>query len=298
MKLRKTLRLTAAFSLIEISYLLLIFAILSVGTLTIVNFQENNRPRLYLGTSAKLDEVENALLAFLAENGRMPCPASLTFSPEDELFGTELYYIDSTNEILNCDISKSDGGMIRINVEGEDYIFHGALPVRTLNLADEYGWDTWNTKIEFVVQTPFVNNDETNPNATDKADQDLSTEMKHLAFSGQDPTLNPGDGDLEIEGVDGVVISEEPVYVLISHGENQSFGFTVEGEALSKPNNDLEEKNSIYNTDGHSRVYSESAGPSKIFNDSVRFKGRRDIVDECNNQLEEICKDKWSIKNQ
>lgn len=296
MKLRKTLRLTTAFSLIEMSYLLLIFAIISVGTLVLVNFEENNRPRLYLETADKLDEIENALLTFLADNGRLPCPASLTLAPDDDMFGVELYYTDDSNDIINCDIDEADGGMIRVNVDGQDYIFHGAIPVRTLHLRDDYAWDGWNTKIEFVVQTPFVNSSVTNPNAATSL-ADTSADEDHFAFRAQQPDLDASDDDLEIEDLDGDIISEEPVYFLISHGENQSFGFTVEGDALPQRDNNLEEKNSIYNTTGHSRVYSEFAGPSKLFDDAVRFKGRTEMVDECNDVLEDTCKDRWDIDN-
>ena len=129
----------AGFTLIEMTLVLAIAGIIIVaGDTLLKNYTIQSR---VAQTQYRMTAIDNALQQYLKDNGTYPCPSSLSVSPDIAGFGM-------TNP--NCALSTAgtfqltgtgSGGPVRI----------GAVPVRSLNLADEYETDAWQNRFYYAV---------------------------------------------------------------------------------------------------------------------------------------------------
>lgn len=121
------------FSMIELSIVLLIIAILAGSALTVgLNRMQNSKATL---TESRMQRIEQALASFYIQNGRLPRPANLTRS------------LDNPADIATY--GAEDGGLTGTALMG-------AVPVRTLGLGNEFMLDGWNRKITYAVDSALV----------------------------------------------------------------------------------------------------------------------------------------------
>ncbi len=144
-----------AYTLVELSIVLTILAILAAGGLTI--FSKKTEADLIKLTKDRMDAIERAILDYYQVNGYIPCPSDATQDQSSEIFGLHAdgtftptdtydttndrcYYFDactSTNSTMMCDA--------------------GIPPVKLLNLPDEYALDGWGRRFTYRVSTKFGN---------------------------------------------------------------------------------------------------------------------------------------------
>lgn len=133
-------RMQKGFSLIEMSVVLTIISVVIAGVLP--GLTSLNKSRELEITNQRMKAIEDALLAFRLVNERLPCPASVTINEGTANFGVE-----------GANPGTCTGGAPSANwtTAGADGGRGGAVPVRTLNLPDEFAYDGWGRKFTYNV---------------------------------------------------------------------------------------------------------------------------------------------------
>jgi prepilin-type N-terminal cleavage/methylation domain-containing protein len=146
---------TRGFTLIELAIVIVIIAVISgLGLMATLGTKETaNR----VGTEKKLDVIEQALTSFRATYNRLPCPASVTLPNTDTNYGKEgaaTYPTTSTAATsYNCITGTPHANFYwgaATNSVPQQYV-EGTVPVRTLNLPDEFMYDSWGRHIAYAV---------------------------------------------------------------------------------------------------------------------------------------------------
>jgi prepilin-type N-terminal cleavage/methylation domain-containing protein len=124
-----------AFSLIELTAVLALIAVLIGGGLSLGNNAIKSAERVT--TRERLNTIKNALDAYARTNGYLPCPTDRALTPRANptTFG---------REIRPC--AAAAPGLVRTS--GIDI---GGVPVRTLGLPDAYAADAWDRKFTYAV---------------------------------------------------------------------------------------------------------------------------------------------------
>jgi|TARA_R110002096_G_scaffold148727_1_gene309759 type II secretory pathway pseudopilin PulG len=163
----------SGFSLIAVALLILVLGLIAVPALQIIQVKQEKQ-RIDV-TAQKLASLKNALRVFRSRNGRLPCPAPLDASLDSATFGLEV-----TPDCTDGDYAGTfrapgrDGRMVRT----------GAVPVRTLNVADELAVDKWGHRIVYAVTEAYAA-----PGAPFEEDKGAITV---LDTNGNDVTSAPG----------------------------------------------------------------------------------------------------------
>ena len=135
----RRLSTTHGFSLIQISVLLTIGAIIMASLLPGSGAGDFNKK--IAGDVNKLDAVEAATITFMAKYGRRPCPADGSYDVNAANFGLE---------------AGTPGTCTSTNLMGPDssgagYVIAGVIPTKTLNLPDDYAFDAWGRRFTYTV---------------------------------------------------------------------------------------------------------------------------------------------------
>jgi len=122
--MKKSCRQQYGFSLIELTIVLVIVALLSSGLMFGLSAQRDAAANLEART--QLDMAKEALLGFAITNGRLPCPANPALATTSSGAGLE-----------NCALSP---------------LGHGVLPWATLGLPET---DPWGQRLTYFASTKF-----------------------------------------------------------------------------------------------------------------------------------------------
>jgi prepilin-type N-terminal cleavage/methylation domain-containing protein len=132
-------RFSSGFTLVELSIVLLIIAVIAGSAL------QSGQSRMGFAnqyqTEEKLDRIEKALAAFVAINGRLPCPADGTLAANSATLGAE-----------NCTAST----FVDIAATTLD-MYVGGIPFTALGLPRDFAYDGWDRKFTYAVESPFIN---------------------------------------------------------------------------------------------------------------------------------------------
>lgn len=135
----------AAFSLVEMSVVLAILAVILAGVMPFL--LESTKSKDSDKTVSRMDEIESAMFAFYARNNRLPCPADATLAVNTANFGVE------ANNAGTC-----TGGGIQANfADTVNGTVGGAVPTKTLNLPDDVAFDGWGRRFNYHVTTAATN---------------------------------------------------------------------------------------------------------------------------------------------
>ncbi len=186
---------TAGFTLVEAAIVLVIAGLVMTMLFnTLEIYTKNTR---LSNTREKLEAVNQQLQLFLEQNGRFPCPASLTDAFDSTTYGFET--------ASNCSTGAVTAGTFRTTGTGGRTIRMGMVPVRTLNLPDEFALDAWNNRIVYTV-TEILASD---PNDFDHTQGAISV------------VDGAGNNILPAAGIGH--------YVLVSSGREDTGGFSAGG---------------------------------------------------------------------
>ncbi len=202
---KRTLYLTHSqgFSLIELSIILTIFAIL-LTSLFNVDASGHEREKLEQ-THFMLDVAEQSLQDYFQTYGFLPCPSRLDTALDSAAFGIST---DCTTVLGTDRGDATDEYAIRV----------GGLPVKELGLAPRYSHDGWDNHITYVIIRELGYN--TPP--TDGYDAYAPAQATDY-FTLTDQSVTPN----EVHGDDAANVIG---FVLISHGADKHGAFSTSGQ--------------------------------------------------------------------
>lgn len=183
------------FSLVELSVSIAIIAMIAAAALSVALTSDFGAKETQ--TIAKLDNIEEALAAYVAINQRLPCPAD----PDDALtsgtFGSEVAQVGNL-----CDASL---------LECSGSVCRGIVPVGTLQLPNDFAFDGWGRRMFYTTASDTTFNLSTSPDC----DTTLTTPQTCLA-----KIPDPFNAITIEDGNAGGIRTTAALYVLLSAGEN------------------------------------------------------------------------------
>lgn len=96
-------------------------------------------------TDNRIEKIQETLIDYYTFNGRYPCPARFDSGLDSATFGVE---------VSNC-VLDQDGIVVNPGFT-DNTIATGFVPVRTLGLADEEGFDGWRKRIAYTISAGFT----------------------------------------------------------------------------------------------------------------------------------------------
>jgi prepilin-type N-terminal cleavage/methylation domain-containing protein len=206
----------AGFTLIEMSIVLAIVAMITVGAISMGSSMIGSAQ--LASTRGKLDAIETALSAYRLVNNRLPCPgdATLTDIPANSAtYGYEASVAGGCNAgTINANtFATLPSPLANTLLAGGSTIAEGAVPVRTLGLPDEYQFDGWGRKFAYAVWTPITA-------------KGTSTIIKagFLTYG-----ISPSCGGITVESAAHSNRSQTAIYALVSYGPDGHGGYTKSG---------------------------------------------------------------------
>jgi hypothetical protein len=289
------------FAIIELSFVILITALLIVGGTLVgkLQIEQNNS----YTTKSNLEIIHGALLRFVAQNGRLPCPASLSLPQSNANYGLERR-LDGAP--ASC-VTSPDNILSLAN--SNEVLYMGAIPFRTLGLANEVMFDGWKNKIDYVVQRSFVNNKLNTNCITTPIAEDLHNNLQYICISGQaSGSKNSATPDIEIrQYYNGPMVTNDAIYVLVSHGPNglgayrkssDDAGSNTDRNALPSHITNIPERantncapalSSCSSSAIADTIYVLTGGLNEQFDDIVEYKTRNQLIFECNYDFGNLC---------
>lgn len=176
------------FTLIELSIVLIILSVMLGGVLSVLT-QEMRRSK-QAELKIKLEAIESAMIAFRKASNRLPCPGSSTLAFENANFGAEANVPGTcTGGAVAATFNDTAGGMFSVA---------GTVPVKALNLPDDYAFDPWGGRFLYIV------------------DRRITAAAAFNTY----PITDPNIGTLTIRDEAGNNRTTRGLVAIISHGPN------------------------------------------------------------------------------
>ncbi len=224
------------FTLVETAFLIIIGSSLLAIILTRMNVYIQERK--YNATQEKLVVIDEGIKRYLEENDRLPCVASFFDTVDSEDFGVE----QNTPDDEGCPVGPLPAGVFS---SPDGRVYTGMVPVRTLNLPDEFALDGWGSRISYSV----------------------TVERSRQA------TYEGGSGRITVFGNDNVTPLESSVdYIIISSGPSDDGAYSVSGSQKNIcPPGTLEEENCNQDSTFRDALFVNIAGSAANFDDQVLY---------------------------
>jgi prepilin-type N-terminal cleavage/methylation domain-containing protein len=250
---KKFASIQKAYSLIELSIVLVIISTLVAGALTIsVDNLKNDQTRL---TKERMDRVYKILGGYIRVNKSLPCPASLT----------KVKSVDSTDYGASGNCTTVSG----VTAISTNYIL-GAVPTRTLGLPSEYAEDAFGSKIVYFVDKRFTTAATLNAapnfgqtNFSTMANNQLSATPSNLWLIQSNPSGSRQD------------VTPNAVVGMVSAGQNKLGAYNARSSSANPTSSDADEAT---NSNGLASTMISSSPASNSFDDLVFYKTMKDII--------------------
>lgn len=249
-----------AYSLIELSIVIIIISILITGALSVSIGSINNAK--IKTTNERLAEVYKGIGNFLVTYKRLPCPASLKkIKTSDSDYGVE---VGGGSDCVGAGVYESNSS---------NNLVYGMVPVRALGLPNNMAEDSFESKIIYIVDKNFTNTLGTTPNFSSPT---FAT-ANYLSVI----TIN--------EKPAGVVqvATNDAIITLISFGANKAGAFNANSAVQNARSADADELdndatnfNDGANTADFNNTIVASSGNSDVFDDIILFKRRDNLVED------------------
>ena len=249
---KKFANIQRAYSLIELSIVLVIISTLVAGALTIsVDNLKNDQTRL---TKERMDKVYKILGNYIRVNESLPCPAPLTkVKSVDSDYGTS----------GNCTTVSG------VTVIATNYIL-GAVPTLTLGLPSEYAEDGFGNKIVYFVDKRFTTAAILNAapdfgvtNFSTMANNQLSASPSNLWLIQSNPAGSRQN------------VTPNAVLGMVSAGPNKLGAYNSRSASANATSSDADEAT---NSNGVASTIISSSPASNSFDDLVFYKTMKDII--------------------
>jgi prepilin-type N-terminal cleavage/methylation domain-containing protein len=247
---RLRLRARHAFSLVELSVVIVIISIIAVMGLegTAIYFDRT----AYNVTKERMAVIDKAILNFVRVNGRLPCPSYYTLTSADTCFGKE--YNGATPTTCASSTSTCTSASFTVTA----VVFHrGDVPVRDLGLPTSYMFDGYGTRIRYVV-TATMDSTYTTFNTTTAGGLTIR--------SGKLDTNCGSAGNL------CQTLATDAAYLLLSHGRDRRGAVSAAGASIascssgSADYNKIDAANCRFGTATTLRRYSDNTVVSIPYN--------------------------------
>lgn len=251
-----------AFTLIELTVVLLVVSILLYGTLSTSGMVNSVKVNL---TKDKLDVIYNALGSYLVANKRLPCPASVTLSKLDSNYGKEVRNVAT----YAC----SGSGIYNSTSVGSTNLVFGAIPTYALNLSPDFAEDSFGNKFSYFIDQRFTYNYISNI----QSDISFSNASFGTAPYKDIMTIKNKNSNIDLE------ITKDAILVIVSHGVNGFGAFKTSGVQNQLATESEELENNASNFVGSNASFDKNfyynSETGNLFDDIVLFKARDDFVE-------------------
>jgi prepilin-type N-terminal cleavage/methylation domain-containing protein len=238
-----------AFTLIELSIVVLIISVLISGGLQVsINAMNNAKIKT---TRDRMNEIYKALGNYALANKRLPCAASITdLKSSSSTYG---------NEPLTCS-SATAGIYTSANASN---LIYGMVPIKALGLSLDMAEDGFGNKFAYVVDTNFA-----------KTDGSAFSSYSSIAIKEN----QGGSIDQTIVPASGASVSDGAIFAIISHGQNQLGAFPSNSSNMNTRSSDPKEQDNDLGAATTSPTFDSNffsfAKNSDTFDDMIFYKSR------------------------
>ncbi len=255
----------SAFSLIELSIVILIVSILITGSIgvskTVLSSSKNKISK------ERMEVVYKSIGNFVASNRRLPCPASLAVAKGSSTYGDE---------------SATPGtctGAFKSSTNAPN-LAYGMVPIKALGLDPEMAEDGFGNKFSYVVDMRFTKA------SVDTTSNDGFEITKSLPNETDSLPLDLGGIIPQGPAGTNLLSNQNGILLLISHGANKFKGFNAAGTAqtitagVADENDNGCDENAACNTSGTTSFDREFVvnSTSSNFDDLVLFKNKNQLA--------------------
>jgi len=245
-----------AYSLLELSIVIVIISILISGAMTTaVGNISNAKVKI---TKDRMKVIYNALGNYVAINRKLPCPASIT----DSKTASASY----GQAVGNCISMSSSSGGVYVSTN----LLYGMVPVATLGLSKEIGEDGFEDKIAYVVDKNFT---DAAASLSDYPDFTLSN------FSTNTTTNTSNNITIsEKSGSATMTTTSKAVFVLISAGPNKKGAFGINSSTQNIASIDADEASNYLASGSFDNSFTRVSENSDLFDDILEYSDPQQLV--------------------
>jgi len=189
---KRPLSRKSGFSLVELTIVLLIIGVVAGSSLMVGrSMMEDAREAQ---TREKIRVIEDALMTYRKIYGRIPCPSDASLPPDHANYGVEA---------VNAPSCRSGGTPIANYASTPDRVVEGGIPIKTLQLPNEFMLDGWGNKFTYAM-------------------------VRAYALSGFFAQMPPEDNcnAIRINDASGTARTTSAIYTIVSHGPNGHGAYT------------------------------------------------------------------------
>lgn len=282
-----------AYSLLEVSIAMFIIGLLiaSGGILFTKISQNQNFKQAELVTLDRQDKIYKAILNYLSENHRLPCPARLNSSYSDSDYGQESRTSGTCNDSDSGwefrgnddeDPANYENDARNLGKNNSMEILYGMVPIDVLNLDKDDAEDGYGNKFSYVMIKEFGVKTTSN---TSPYGFEYFTGSDRLGENSSTPSVVDYISIKSRESGTNSTLLDKAIMLLISHGENGK-GAYIPDSAMQKSiaNITNEENKNIHNA-SYGRVFFTNSDETTTenqeiitFDDHLLFKTKDQLL--------------------
>ena len=255
------------YTIIELSISILIISLLMAGLFSVATGSVTISKKR--STNIKMEQIYKAIGTFLMVNKRLPCPASLTKSfNQDANYG---------NEVRSNNSCGGSAGVYRST--SNTNLFFGAIPASSLNLDSSFVTDDFGNKFGYLIDERFTKDYIANP--------DVNFSVNSFGTASAINVIDIVENKSLANNL--ITLTSDAILVIISFGANKFGGFdAINGLANIAPTDFSELENNISSINDSSSpstaVFNNdiviNADLSDIYDDQVIYKTRIDFIND------------------
>lgn len=258
-----------AFTVIELSVVILIIAILMFGSFSSSGMVNSAKINV---TKNRIDVVYKALGNFLLINKRLPCPASILTPRRGANYGKEIRN-PAGQGCAGTGIYASS-----TSASSSSFLVFGMLPTYDLNLGEDFAEDAFGNKIGYFIDQRFTYDFISVPDPNLTLASFGTTNYKNIMWIKN----KNNNGEILING--------DAIVTLVSGGVNGFGAFKNTGIQNAHSSLLEEAENELVVEQGFNKVFFNDFNDSESFDDIVFFKTRNDFVNDFNAMFLIPCK--------
>jgi prepilin-type N-terminal cleavage/methylation domain-containing protein len=267
-KYKKTASNTA-FSLIELSVVILIIAILMFGSFSSTGIVNNAKEKV---TKDRIDIVYKALGSFLLTNKRLPCPASILTARRGANYGKEVRNLVAQG-CAGTGIYASSS-----SANSSSFLVFGMIPTYNLNLGEDFAEDAFGNKLGYFIDQRFTYDFISSPDPNLTLSSFGTANYKNIMW-------------IKNKNKNGeILINSDAIVTIVSSGVNGLGAFKNTGIQNTHSTLVEENENELFVEQGFNKVFYNDYSDSENFDDIVFFKTRNDFVNDFNAMFLIPCK--------
>lgn len=262
------------FSLIELSVIVSVAAILTIGYLSWTEPRASSNADKATVTRDKIRNISKAIDNFVLTKKRLPCPADVSILPDNTSNSgyQDIYVNDFGNEDL--DISDTALAGDPIITWGADCLSsRGFVPAKALGLTIEDMYDGWGKFFTYQVSSTLCGSDRgTDPSIRyPQSDSNYLSWQDSLKIGCTPYDYATKEGNIIVKHNNDITLTNRAAYVVLSHGANGLGAILPGGAMFGTPSGDEQ-----INSDENSNIFIK-AQSSEVFDDIILFKNRNQI---------------------